>query len=55
MLPFNEENTDEQMVLNTLCGGVPSNMVDEEPTCCGYRNMISAQPGRRKRGDMRLP
>lgn len=27
---FNEENTVEQMVLDTLCGGVPSNMVAEE-------------------------
>lgn len=24
---LNEENTVEQMVLDTLCGGVPSNMV----------------------------
>jgi hypothetical protein len=52
---FNQENTDEQMVLDTLCGGGPSNMVAEEPACCGNRNMISAQPGRRKSGDMRLP
>lgn len=29
---FNEENTVEQMVLDTLCGGVPSNMVAEEKT-----------------------
>lgn len=27
---FNEENTVEQMVLDTLCGGVTSNMVAEE-------------------------
>ncbi|HPK27467.1 MAG TPA: type I restriction endonuclease, partial [Anaerolineaceae bacterium] len=27
---FNEENTVEQMVLDTLCGGVTSNMVTEE-------------------------
>jgi type I restriction enzyme R subunit len=27
---FNEENTVEQMVLDTLCSGVPSNMVAEE-------------------------
>jgi len=27
---FNEENTVEQMVLDTLCGGVNSNMVAEE-------------------------
>jgi type I restriction enzyme R subunit len=27
---FNEEDTVEQMVLDTLCGGVTSNMVAEE-------------------------
>ena len=27
---FNEENTVEQMVFDTLCGGVTSNMVAEE-------------------------
>lgn len=27
---FNEENTVEQMVLDTLCGGVTSNRVAEE-------------------------
>jgi type I restriction enzyme R subunit len=27
---FNEENTVEQMVLDTLCGGLTSNMVAEE-------------------------
>jgi len=27
---FNEENTVEQMVLDTLCGGVTSNMAAEE-------------------------
>jgi len=27
---FNEENTVEQMVLDTLCGSVTSNMVAEE-------------------------
>ena len=27
---FNEENTAEQIVLDTLCGGVSSNMVAEE-------------------------
>ncbi len=27
---FNEENTVEQMVLDTLCGNVTSNMVAEE-------------------------
>ena len=27
---FNEEYTVEQMVLDTLCGGVTSNMVGEE-------------------------
>lgn len=32
---FNEENTVEQMVLDTLCGGVISNMVDEDRACCG--------------------
>jgi hypothetical protein len=30
MAHFNEENTVEQMVLDTLCGGVTSNMVAEE-------------------------
>ena len=30
MTLFNEENTAEQMVLDTLCGEVPSNMVGEE-------------------------
>lgn len=30
---FNEENTVEQMVLDTLCGGVISNMVTEELDC----------------------
>jgi len=37
---FNEENTVEQMILDTLFGGVPLNMVAEEPTCLGHRNMI---------------
>ena len=32
---FNEENTAEQMVLDTLCGGVTSNMVAEERTSYG--------------------
>ena len=32
---FNEENTVEQMVLDTLCGGVTSNMVAEELACYG--------------------
>lgn len=32
---FNEENTVEQMVLDTLCGGVPSNMVAAELTYLG--------------------
>ena len=27
---FNEDNTVKQMVLDTLCGGVTSNMVAEE-------------------------
>lgn len=27
---FNEENTVKQMVLDTLCGGVTSNMVSKE-------------------------
>lgn len=31
---FNEENTVEQMVLDTLCGSVLSNMVAEERACC---------------------
>ena len=31
----NEENTVEQMVLDTLCGGVTSNMVDKEFANCG--------------------
>lgn len=30
---FNKENTVEQMVLDTLCGGVTSNRVAEEVTC----------------------
>lgn len=29
---FNEENTVEQMVLDTLCGGMTSNRVAEEPS-----------------------
>ena len=37
---FNDENTVEQMVLDTLYCGVPLNMVAEELTCLGYRNMI---------------
>ena len=32
---FNEENTVEQMVLDTLCGGVTSHMVAEELVCYG--------------------
>ena len=32
---FNEENTVEQMVLDTLCGGVISNIVAEELGCYG--------------------
>jgi len=32
---FNEENTVEQMVLDTLCGGVTSGMVAEEPANYG--------------------
>jgi len=32
---FNEENTVEQMVLDTLCEGVTSNMVAEERACYG--------------------
>lgn len=32
---FNEENTVEQMVLDTLCGGVTSNMVAKELTSYG--------------------
>ena len=32
---FNEENTVGQMVLDTLCGGVTSNMVAEELTSYG--------------------
>ncbi|QKK02363.1 MAG: HsdR family type I site-specific deoxyribonuclease [Pseudomonadota bacterium] len=32
---FNEENTVEQMVLDTLCEGVSSNMVAEERACYG--------------------
>jgi len=30
---FNEENSVEQMVLDTLCGGVTSDMVGEELAC----------------------
>ncbi|MDK9706831.1 MAG: hypothetical protein OEL83_07240 [Desulforhopalus sp.] len=37
---FNEENTVEQMVLDTFCGGVPSNMVAAKLTCLGHRIMI---------------
>ena len=37
---FNEENTVEQMVLDTLCGGVTSNMVAEE--LASYRGNQSA-------------
>ncbi|WP_293649701.1 hypothetical protein [Thiolapillus sp.] len=32
---FNEENTVEQLVLDTLCDGVTSNMVAEERACYG--------------------
>jgi type I restriction enzyme, R subunit len=32
---LNEENTVEQMVLDTLCGGVTSNMAAEEHTSYG--------------------
>ena len=32
-LMFNEENTAEQMVLDTLCGGLPSDMGAEERAC----------------------
>jgi hypothetical protein len=32
---FDEENTAEQIVLNTLCCGVPSNMVSEWFGSCG--------------------
>ena len=32
---FNEENTVEQMVLDTLCGGVSGNMVAEEQELFG--------------------
>jgi len=32
---FNEENTVEQMVLDTLCGGVTSNMVANTPASYG--------------------
>ena len=32
---FNEENTVEQMVLDTLCDGVTLNMVAEELACYG--------------------
>jgi len=30
---FNKENTVEQMVLDSLCGGVTSNMVVKEFAC----------------------
>ena len=36
---FNEENTVEQMVLDTLCEDVTSNMVAEDlASYCGERN-----------------
>lgn len=31
---FNEENTVEQMVLDTLCGSVSGNMADKDRACC---------------------
>lgn len=31
---FNEENTAEQMVLDTLCGSVPENMAAEVRAFC---------------------
>lgn len=31
---FNEENTPQQMVLDTLCEGLTSNMVAEELASC---------------------
>ncbi|HDR16324.1 MAG TPA: hypothetical protein ENN79_12735, partial [Desulfobacteraceae bacterium] len=39
---FNEENTVEQMVLDTLCGGVTSNMVAEEPEDYPQMTQINA-------------
>jgi type I restriction enzyme R subunit len=36
---FNEENTVEQMVLDTLCGGVTSNMVAEDRICFSWESM----------------
>lgn len=30
---FNEENTVEQMVLDTLCGGVTSNVAAQDRAC----------------------
>lgn len=36
---FNEENTVEQMVLDTLCGGVTSNMVAGELLCYDSRKL----------------
>lgn len=39
---FNEENTVEQMVLDTLCGGVTSNMVADEQEHFPRMTRISA-------------
>lgn len=39
---FNEENTVEQMVLDTLCGGVTSNRVAEEPEDYPQMTQINA-------------
>jgi type I restriction enzyme R subunit len=36
---FNEENSVEPMVLNTLRGGVTSNMVAEELACFWWESM----------------
>lgn len=38
MTYFNEENTVEQMVLDTLCGGATLNGIAEEPTNYGVES-----------------
>ena len=39
---FNEENTVEQMVLDTVCSGMPPNMVAEVQQICPQMTQISA-------------
>lgn len=53
---FNEENTVEQMVLDTLCGGVTSNMLAEEPANYGVESkgwrFVSAEALPRQHSDV---